>query len=290
MEGMISNVYGTEWQAGGPAETPLGYIDENVEYQTTVSVTAGSTSINNLILIDGAYEVRIDRIAFDIFGQANATGYAARFRGGDGRLLNTDFMQITPVQVQDPTICLPLPIAFAPGESFQVDLRNDNAGTLVIQVMIRGIRRRPAAPGEASGVTCQNFRPMFLRYPTPPPGCHFEDYDYYFQYSVTALQQLFQLPLTMDPDADFLLRCLPAHPYGSHRIKVRLTDADANVMMSALVFQDSIFGANGKGSPVWPEKKFPANSTPYLDYQEVSNSSGTLDVILRGLKVVQGEC
>jgi len=139
---MDSNPYATEWMAGGPADTPQGFDDEPVEYAASVTVGATSTLVNNPILIDGMYEVRIDRINFDVFDQANATGFAARFRGGDGRLLMTDFCQISPLTVDDLEIGLFPPIVFAPGETFQFDIRNDNAAQTVFQVVIKGQRRR----------------------------------------------------------------------------------------------------------------------------------------------------
>lgn len=290
MRGMQANVFAPEWLAGGPAETPQGYVDENVEYSTTVTLTANQTIYNNPILIDGAYEVRIDRITFAIADQTNTSGFAARFRGGDGRLINADFLQVLPLTVSDPTIPFLPNLAFAAGETFQVDLSNQNAATLIVQVVIKGIRRRPAQPGESPTVACQKFVPFWAQYAEPAPGCHWEDYDFFYELDVTALQQFRQIPLPMDPDAQFYLRCFTSKPYGTHSAMVRITDPYGELLTSDFLQVELFVGANGRGAPVWPEVVCPPNSVFYLDLNETAGDTYTFSICLRGVKLVGGLC
>jgi hypothetical protein len=107
--------------------------------------------------------------------------------------------------------------------------------------------------------------------------------------TLTAYQELMNVQVPLDKDADFFLACIEASytglPWG---IVIRDSSLD---QLSDDYMGSFVFGANAGIAPkytLYPSIWFPAGSQILLDLQEQSGNPQTFQLIFTGVKRFQG--
>lgn len=198
----MGNIWGTPWMGFSPVLANIR--DSEFAFDLPpVTIAGQARSMGNTMPIDGDADFLARELQFVVIaatGAASPSDIRVRLRSGDGRMLTTDFVPI--VDLNGP---LTIPWALRRGQIVLVDYLNNNAaGTQTVWMVLKGWKRTSCSdPTEAP----QNYTPMYSRY-AADPSLDVDDFEYPFTFVATAAQELRQVPLRTDNDADFLWSAL----------------------------------------------------------------------------------
>jgi hypothetical protein len=316
------NPYAPIW-AGVTPVIP-GYCDVEFDCDPmTVTIAAGQFSYKNQILIDDDADYLAREIfAMPIAGSTpgvsdtiNPQDLKIRIVDGDGNFITSDWVTANDLCMPVGPSCLPL----RKGCIVYVDLWNQGDATLIVQMGFKGFKRFPCNNEQGP---IPKFRVLSDLYCKQWAGARFEEYEFFFEFSNGAsaffppwsknLQPITpngifrQIPLSIDNDADFLLRGVTG--------MFMSTDGPTNVLEQFFLrFYNPVIVAmanevprlgsvptpagpgaeivlsNGGGRmvPVFPEILIPRGSNFNVDI--ALQATDTVQFSLRGLKVYQGE-
>lgn len=110
-------------------------------------------------------------------------------------------------------------------------------------------------------------------------------FDYAYQVTLTALQPLSDQTLSINGDADFIIRALCGYSTGAYSIRLR--DAEGRYMSSAQIRNTNLVGTRQWPTPMFPELVVPKNSRIGIDITDLSNAGNTVELVFVGVKRFQ---
>lgn len=233
----------------------------------TFTVGAGAGVYSQQIQLDRDADMLINELAFGI-GAANPGTITARFKTNDGKRMSYDL-----IPVEELSGPLFPPMLMDAGTNLYVDLFNSGAGSIDVQVLLKGWRQyQPVTPQPCvQGFVPEEYLPLWQRYSAAPEGWHDEPYVYPFILTCASGAQKLKQPLPMDDDAVFLWRGISgidALGGGGGLQKFIFWDAWGNPLSSDFVVQANELGPGGICRPIYPEVVCPASSVPQVDQAE----------------------
>lgn len=138
-----------------------------------------------------------------------------------------------------------------------------------------------------------NYIPLYNRYSKAPAGWVDNEYDHYYELSVSASQNTTGFPLKIEGDADFYWRGLLTSTFGSvggGNSTLLFRDSFGNYIQSAPAFEEDLGGGRSTGLqgafavPLFPEIYCPKNGNVYVDIKEILGGSMVLEIILVGVQ------
>jgi hypothetical protein len=305
----VGNAYAPPWMCFSP-QLP-NFRDEEFDIDLpAVTVLAGVTTGPLNLAFDSDADYLVRELWFVVLPTSgapiNPQDLRVRVRDGDGRLVTSDF-----VYAND--LCGPLvPVwAIRRGSVISVEYSNQGAQTIVVQWVIRGVKRFP----------CQNvaspilpaYKPMRYQYPPAPAGKVYRDFEYVFEFDNTLAANNVQqrIPLQTDNDADFLWRgvmgqwftqnntafpttgAVAVNIYGPDGLALsQLGIATPWVALQTGLVRELVFpNGGGRLAPQYPEIKIPSGGILQMDLSFFTGVTTVFRFSLRGVKVYGvGEC
>lgn len=263
-------------------------VNLRTTYGGTFTVPAGTTVYNQAIPIHSNADFLCREFAFDI-ADADPGDITVRMKDSRGRRASRDMLAVEELEG-------PLQVTWKMERTTQilVDLTNNNAADIDVQVILKGIEVfQPLGINNCMpGFEEEEYVPLYERYSLPAPGWHDEPYDMYFELDATASQVRGGVPLSMDTDADFFWRGISGYSNeedGIGLLKLKFKDAFGNQLSSDDVLQANEVGVAPNARPMFPECVCPAYSTLTVDATEYTGHATTLRFVLRGVKRYRDE-
>lgn len=110
-------------------------------------------------------------------------------------------------------------------------------------------------------------------------------FDYAYQVTLSALQNLPDQSLAIQGDADFIIRAICGTSTGSYTIRLR--DAFNRYMSSAQIKNTNLIGSRQWPTPLFPELGIPKSGKIGIDITDTSGGSNTIEIVFIGVKRFQ---
>ena len=109
-------------------------------------------------------------------------------------------------------------------------------------------------------------------------------FDYVYDVSLTALQQLRDQSVPIHTDSDFVLRAVIL-TQATGAFSIRFNDSQGYYLSSAFLFSANFLsGTVPYPFPIFPEMLFPAGSRIGVEINELTGAPNTVQMLLRGAK------
>jgi hypothetical protein len=302
----IGNIYAPPWMCVAPSVAGYQDIEFDIDLPTVTipanTIQPGSPTNGQTLTLDADYDFLVRELQFVVFPVSDEafqpSDLRVRIRDPFGRLMTSDY-----VQVQNLNGALPIIWALKRAGILTFDFWNVNTSYAIsVQTVLKGWKRMacPGAPAIPSA-----YVPMYKRY-SVPVGQHIklENFEYYYTFKSTGIQDLLRIPLQTDNDADFLWRGIQ----GDWSTTNNDVDTVGNV---GLVFRDPtgialsttgltcpwgstncgnfresvLSNGGGRVAPIFPEIRIPHGGVVEVDIS--FGAAETVRFSLRGMKVYQ---
>lgn len=107
-------------------------------------------------------------------------------------------------------------------------------------------------------------------------------FDYAYQVTLTANQNLPDQSLAIQGDADFIVRAICGTSTGTYTIRLR--DAQNRYMSSAQIKNANLVGSRQWPTPMFPELVIPKSGKIGIDITDTSGSGNTIELVFIGVK------
>lgn len=116
-----------------------------------------------------------------------------------------------------------------------------------------------------------------------PQGFSDVSFDYVYDVTLTALQQLNDQTLSITNDADFVWRAMVMNEFTS-TFSVRFSDSQGYYLSNGFIANANLQGDAASPYPLMHEIIIPAGGRIGIDIKDTSNATNTIQILFRGVK------